>query len=238
MKKTTSICITDYQWLFAKEEKLIDETIGMAEEFAENKHVEYMKYLWEMFYNCVDYEKKEAIKEFIIRYYQWVPRPNEYWLPLAGNEDIAVISNYGRIQFIVDWRNYEAGDYYRPSVNNCGYLVAFGTTLHRLVALTFIGDCPEGKEVDHINNVKFDNRKDNIQYLSRSENNRKKTPSKHNKCPIMQFTLQGDFIAIYASPTVAIRANGWKTHNNGGISHACKHGNQCKGYYWRRQNNC
>lgn len=42
--------------------------------------------------------------------------------------------------------------------------------VHRLVYETFIGQIPEGKEIDHINNDSTDNRLDNIQLLTRREN--------------------------------------------------------------------
>lgn len=42
--------------------------------------------------------------------------------------------------------------------------------VHRLVYETFVGEIPEGKEIDHINNDSTDNRLDNIQLLTRREN--------------------------------------------------------------------
>jgi hypothetical protein len=45
--------------------------------------------------------------------------------------------------------------------------------VHRLVAAAFLGPCPAGKEVDHGNRVRTDNRAVNLQYLTPSENMRK-----------------------------------------------------------------
>ena len=45
--------------------------------------------------------------------------------------------------------------------------------LHRMVYETFIGDIPEGYEIDHINNVKTDNRLSNLQLLTKADNLRK-----------------------------------------------------------------
>ncbi len=42
--------------------------------------------------------------------------------------------------------------------------------VHRLVALAFIGPCPEGYEVMHLNGNKLDNRPDNLQYGTHLEN--------------------------------------------------------------------
>lgn len=42
--------------------------------------------------------------------------------------------------------------------------------VHRLVARAFIGECPEGYVVDHINGERTDNRLTNLRYLPRAEN--------------------------------------------------------------------
>lgn len=42
--------------------------------------------------------------------------------------------------------------------------------IHRLVMLAFVGPCPEGKEVDHINGRRDDNRLENLRYVTRGEN--------------------------------------------------------------------
>ena len=43
--------------------------------------------------------------------------------------------------------------------------------VHRLVAWAFLGKCPEGKEIDHINRIRNDNRPENLRWLTRQENN-------------------------------------------------------------------
>lgn len=68
----------------------------------------------------------------------------------------------------------------KPVPNNNGYLqiklIAAngkrkGELVHRLVALHFI-DNPEGKaEVNHINHIRDDNRVENLEWVSKSENN-------------------------------------------------------------------
>lgn len=45
--------------------------------------------------------------------------------------------------------------------------------LHKLLYICFVGPIPEGYEVDHINNIRNDNRLSNLQLLTKSENNRK-----------------------------------------------------------------
>lgn len=73
----------------------------------------------------------------------------------------------------------------RPKINKSGYLYIGGYSgngadkkrkwlrIHRVVYTEFIGPIPEGMEIDHISNVKTDNRVENLQMLTRLENIRK-----------------------------------------------------------------
>jgi hypothetical protein len=70
----------------------------------------------------------------------------------------------------------------RPRTHPSGYLyvgcfIGKGKTkkrlwrrVHRVVAKAFLGPIPKGKEVNHKNLDKHDNRVDNLEYMTRSEN--------------------------------------------------------------------
>ncbi len=64
----------------------------------------------------------------------------------------------------------------KPSDNGRGYLrVMCGGRLqsvHKLVAAAYMGPAPEGKEVNHKDGDKQNNRPGNLEYVSRSENMR------------------------------------------------------------------
>lgn len=111
---------------------------------------------------------------------------NEVWKDIKGYPGYQ-ISNYGRI-----WSSKQHGRYMKPSPNNRGYLqinlIAKNgkrkkELVHRLVAIAFI-DNPEGKpEVNHINHIRDDNRVENLEWVSKSENNAlgRKLPYKHKQ---------------------------------------------------------
>lgn len=81
------------------------------------------------------------------------------------------VSSHGRV------RHARKGNIIKDAPNRYGYLdleiggKPFET--HVLIAATFIGPCPAGKEVDHKDNNKLNNRADNFQYLTPAENKAK-----------------------------------------------------------------
>lgn len=102
-------------------------------------------------------------------------------------------------------------------------------TIHRLVATTFIPN-PDGlPEVNHINEVKSDNRAINLEWVTAHENN-EHSKWKRQK-PVDVFTVDGEFIATFASGSIAARVLGV------GKSHVCKalknSGTSCKGFLFR-----
>lgn len=97
----------------------------------------------------------------------------EVWKDIKGYPNYQ-ISNLGNVWSVKRQRKLS------PYTNNKGYkainIIAAngkrkGELIHRLVALAFI-DNPEGKpEVNHINHIRDDNRVENLEWVSKSENN-------------------------------------------------------------------
>ena len=54
-----------------------------------------------------------------------------------------------------------------PSLTSRGY---FNTSVHRMVAECYLGSCPNGFVVDHIDGNKLNNHISNLQYLTKEEN--------------------------------------------------------------------
>jgi hypothetical protein len=119
----------------------------------------------------------------------------EVWKIIPGYE-FYLVSNLGRVRSLPRTIKQKSrnGTYFyrkmkgvllRPGRNTKqGHVtVSIGRrnsiNVHRLVMLAFIGPCPKGKEVLHINGKAQDNRLSNLRYGTRTENNI--DISKHNK---------------------------------------------------------
>lgn len=97
------------------------------------------------------------------------------WKEIKGYENSYWINNFGYIK-----RIYSNGSekVLKQQLNKGGYLYVClcknGTKkfvrVHKLVAETFIKNDSKNKEINHINGIKTDNRVENLEYVSRSEN--------------------------------------------------------------------
>lgn len=115
---------------------------------------------------------------------------NEIWLDLKDYEGIYQVSNFGRVKVlprIIEIYNSRIKKYilypikekiFKQSLDSNGYPGVCLTknkkelfrTVHRLVALTFIPNPENKKEVNHINGIKTDNRFENLEWNTTSEN--------------------------------------------------------------------
>lgn len=72
------------------------------------------------------------------------------------------VSNYGRVKV--------NNEIIKPSLSHSGYYMCAGEYLHKVVALLFIPNPDNKKEVDHINTVKTDNNVVNLRWVTHKEN--------------------------------------------------------------------
>ena len=109
----------------------------------------------------------------------------QIWKEIEGFEELYMVSNLGAIKSLEKmWATYNSAIRTKPetimkqSMDSNGYFQvclskggrAKNYLVHRLVAKAFIKNSENKKDINHINCVKTDNRVENLEWATRSEN--------------------------------------------------------------------
>jgi hypothetical protein len=102
----------------------------------------------------------------------------EIWMKIEGHEGYE-ISNFGRVRTKRITRLNKFGLVRRFKILHPALTRGYRRLMtpdrklvlvHKLVLAAFVGPCPEGMEANHKNGIKDDNRLENLEYVTRNEN--------------------------------------------------------------------
>ena len=103
-------------------------------------------------------------------------RDNEVWKDISGYEEMYQVSNFGRVKSLKRYRRRNDKILHLANDKD-GYLQvnlsrdnkSKTIKVHKLVMLTFVGERPNGFEINHIDGIKTNNHIDNLEYCTSSE---------------------------------------------------------------------
>lgn len=176
----------------------------------------------------------------------------EIWRDIAGYEDLYEVSNLGRVRSLI-WhpkkimsiRTDKKDDYARLPLSKNG--ITKTVLVHRVVYEAFKGAIPSGFQIHHKDGNKRNNCLSNLEAVSTAYHHqltRKENPLMFKKSnetrsiPILQYTLEGSFIAEYPSSKIASEKTGVCRRNinqvaNQELNQNGKVRKQAGGFIWR-----
>ena len=190
----------------------------------------------------------------------------EIWKDVVGYEGLYEVSDCGNVRSLprvipvnragVEYELLTQSKVLRPQKMKHGYVGVwlYGKestggkngkqySVHRLVAEAFCEKRPGADEVNHINEIKSDNRACNLEWCTHQENSAHGTRGQRigaanlngkKSKPVLQFSKDGELIAEYPSLQEVSRVTGYKAGN------ICRNihgkGMAAYGYVWRYAN--
>jgi len=107
----------------------------------------------------------------------------ETWRDVAGYEGVYRVSDLGRVRSLDRMVDHPKGQmrlngkvmrlrlsHGYEKVDLCQNGLRKKFFVHRLVVTAFLGQCPDGKEVNHVDGNKLNNRPSNLEYVTHLEN--------------------------------------------------------------------
>jgi len=159
---------------------------------------------------------------------------NEIWKAIPGfdNYEVSNIGNVRRIDGTQMKIFKTANGYMRVGLRANG--IRSQLLVHRLVLSAFVGPCPDGKQVNHIDEDRSNNNLYNLEYVTAKENINygsciEKGVSKRVKA-VAQYSLDNVFITSFPSIKAASQFSGVSSEN---ICSCCRGGRPfAGGFRW------
>lgn len=165
----------------------------------------------------------------------------EVWKDIPGYEGKYQVSNLGRVKSL-NYNRQRIEKNLRIYVSEDGYARIYLSKeskkkdylLHRIVADAFVPNPHNKSEINHINGVKSDNRAENLEWCSRSENEKHAWVSglgTHYLRQVVQYDMQRNPLKEWESIKTAGNETGIERRN----INACCQGKRktAGGYIWR-----
>lgn len=161
----------------------------------------------------------------------------EIWKDVEGYEGLYQVNQFGEVKSLpkqIGLGYMTKEKILKPRLQNSGYLTvnlskdgkSLNKTVHRLVAKAFIPNPERLPEIDHIDGDKTNNVVENLQWISHTENNRKKTTG----IGIPKRVENVETGEIFE--TIAAAAKQYNVSRTA-ISQAVKREGKSAGYHWR-----
>lgn len=182
---------------------------------------------------------------FICIFVKKIPM-DEIWKDIKNYEGLYQVSNFGNVRSLGNGLSNNSKNKLLKVFNRRKYVgvqlcknsIKKKYMVHRLVYEAFVGEIPDGMQVNHINEDKTDNRLENLNLMTPKENTNWGTgierchiKNNNRSKPVLQYDLEGNFIKEWPSVMEIERTLNYANSN---ISACCLNKyKQAYGYIWK-----